>query len=131
MIFDIEEKNSSDIVFLSGLFQLIDYNFVMENVGDMDGFSVRDKWEKKWNGLVNQIKWFVGKLVWLNWLKLMIGQVLKGFMFISKFDGGDGWIVVEERFEMIMKIIEGLLIRLKFGECIGKNLYVKLRSCIV
>ena len=128
MTSDTEEKNSSDIVPLSGSFQSTDHNPVMENAGDTDGSSVRDKREKKRNGLVNQIKRFAGKPARLNRSKSTTGQALKGLMFISKSDGGDGWTAVEERFETITKTTEGLLIRSKFGECIGKNLHVKSKS---
>ncbi|CAN7014400.1 hypothetical protein IGI04_013166 [Brassica rapa subsp. trilocularis] len=119
MTSDTEEKNSSDIVPLSGSFRSTDHNPVMENAGDTDGSSVRDKREKKRNGLVNQIKRFAGKPARLNRSKSTTGQALKGLMFISKSDGGDGWTAVEERFETITKTTEGLLIRSKFGECIG------------
>ncbi|CAH8304297.1 unnamed protein product [Eruca vesicaria subsp. sativa] len=91
----------------------------MENVGDTDGSGARENREKKRNGLVNQIKRFAGKPARLDRSKSTTGQALKGLMFISKADGADGWIAVEKRFENITKTTEGLLIRSKFGECIG------------
>ncbi|KAL0763165.1 hypothetical protein Bca101_079316 [Brassica carinata] len=119
MTSDTEEKNSSDIVPPSGSFRSTDHNPVMENVGGTDGSSVWENREKKRNGLVNQIKRFAGKPARLNRSKSTTGQALRGLKFISKADGADGWTAVEERFEKITATTEGLLIRSKFGECIG------------
>lgn len=47
-------------------------------------------------------------------------QALKGLKFISKTDGGAGWSAVEKRFNEITATTGGLLLRTKFGECIGK-----------
>ncbi|KAL1200139.1 Respiratory burst oxidase-like protein C [Cardamine amara subsp. amara] len=46
-------------------------------------------------------------------------QALKGLKFISKTDGGAGWSAVEKRFNEITATTGGLLLRTKFGECIG------------
>lgn len=46
-------------------------------------------------------------------------QALKGLKFISKTDGGAGWSAVEKRFNQITATTGGLLLRTKFGECIG------------
>ena len=107
MTSDTEEENSSDITA---------HNPVMENVGGAVGSSVRENPETKQNGLVNQINHFAGKPARLDRSKSTTGQALTA---------------VEKRFEKITKTTEGLLIRSKFGECIGKNLHVKSRSCIV
>lgn len=48
-------------------------------------------------------------------------QALKGLKFISKTDGGAGWSAVEKRFNQITATTGGLLLRTKFGECIGKD----------
>lgn len=122
MTSDTEEENSSDIVPLSGSFRSTKHNPVMENVGETAGSSVRKNPEKTRKGLVNQIKRFAGKPARLNRSKSTTGQALRGLKFISKADGADGWSAVEDRFEKITKTTEGLLIRPKFGECIGKNL---------
>lgn len=119
MTSETEEENSSDIVPLSGSFRSADHNPVMESVGDAAGSDVRKNPEKTRKGLVNQIKRFAGKPARLDRSKSTTGQALKGLMFISKADGGDGWTAVEKRFERITKTTEGLLIRSKFGECIG------------
>ncbi|KAG2263229.1 hypothetical protein Bca52824_070308 [Brassica carinata] len=91
----------------------------METVGHAVASSVREKPEKKQNGLGNQIERFAGKPARLDRSKSTTGQALRGLEFISKADGADGWISVEKRFEKITKTTEGLLIRSKFGECIG------------
>ncbi|KAF3591947.1 hypothetical protein DY000_02027284 [Brassica cretica] len=91
----------------------------MENVGGAVGSSVRENPETKQNGLVNQINHFAGKPARLDRSKSTTGQALSGLKFISKADGADGWTAVEKRFEKITKTTEGLLIRSKFGECIG------------
>ncbi|KAL0738939.1 hypothetical protein Bca4012_015149 [Brassica carinata] len=107
---NVEEENSSDITA---------HNLVMETVGHAVASSVREKPEKKQNGLGNQIERFAGKPARLDRSKSTTGQALRGLEFISKADGADGWISVEKRFEKITKTTEGLLIRSKFGECIG------------
>lgn len=48
-------------------------------------------------------------------------HALKGLKFISKTDGGAGWVAVEKRFDELSS--NGLLHRACFGECIGM-LYV-------
>lgn len=48
-------------------------------------------------------------------------QALKGLKFISKTDGGAGWSAVEKRFNQITATTGGLLLRTKFGECIGND----------
>ncbi|CDY11054.1 BnaA03g47130D [Brassica napus] len=110
MTSDTEEENSSDIT---------PHNPVMENVGGAVGPSVRENPGTKQNNLLNQIKHFAGKPSRLDRSKSTTGQALRGLKFISKADGADGWTAVEERFETITKTTEGLLIRSKFGECIG------------
>uniref|UniRef100_A0A0D3DFZ8 EF-hand domain-containing protein n=1 Tax=Brassica oleracea var. oleracea TaxID=109376 RepID=A0A0D3DFZ8_BRAOL len=95
MTSDTEEENSSDITA---------HNPVMENVGGAVGSSVRENPETKQNGLVNQINHFAGKPARLDRSKSTTGQALTA---------------VEKRFEKITKTTEGLLIRSKFGECIG------------
>ncbi|CAG7884351.1 unnamed protein product [Brassica rapa] len=110
MTSDTEEENSSDITA---------HNPVMENVGGAVGSSVRENPETRQNGLMNEIKRFAGKPARLDRSKSTTGQALRGLKFISKADGADGWTAVEERFETITKTTEGLLIRSKFGECIG------------
>ncbi|KAF3487886.1 hypothetical protein F2Q69_00057333 [Brassica cretica] len=95
MTSDTEEENSSDITA---------HNPVMENVGGAVGSSVRENPGTKQNGLVNQINHFAGKPARLDRSKSTTGQALTA---------------VEKRFEKITKTTEGLLIRSKFGECIG------------
>ncbi|CAH8382330.1 unnamed protein product [Eruca vesicaria subsp. sativa] len=57
----------------------------------------------------------------LDRTKSAAAQALKGLKFISKNDGGAGWSAVEKRFNQITATTGGLLIRSKFGECIGMN----------
>ncbi|CAH2070415.1 unnamed protein product [Thlaspi arvense] len=57
----------------------------------------------------------------LDRTKSAAAQALKGLKFISKTDGGAGWSAVEKRFNQITATTGGLLIRTKFGECIGMN----------
>ncbi|XP_010536571.1 PREDICTED: respiratory burst oxidase homolog protein C [Tarenaya hassleriana] len=53
--------------------------------------------------------------------KSAAAHALKGLKFISKKDGGAGWAAVERRFDQITATTDGLLLRSKFGECIGMN----------
>ncbi|CAH8295699.1 unnamed protein product [Eruca vesicaria subsp. sativa] len=46
---------------------------------------------------------------------------LKGLKFITKHDGVAGWPGVEKKFNEITEKTSGLLLRSKFGECIGKK----------
>ncbi|CAD5334562.1 unnamed protein product [Arabidopsis thaliana] len=55
----------------------------------------------------------------LDRTKSAASQALKGLKFISKTDGGAGWSAVEKRFNQITATTGGLLLRTKFGECIG------------
>ncbi|XP_010442586.1 PREDICTED: respiratory burst oxidase homolog protein C-like [Camelina sativa] len=55
----------------------------------------------------------------LDRTKSAAAQALKGLKFISKTDGGAGWSAVEKRFNQITATTGGLLLRTKFGECIG------------
>ncbi|KAJ4907462.1 Respiratory burst oxidase-like protein C [Raphanus sativus] len=57
----------------------------------------------------------------LDRTKSAAAQALKGLKFISKNDGGAGWSAVEKRFNQITATTGGLLLRTKFGECIGMN----------
>lgn len=104
----------------------------MENLGNAadDGSSMKENPEKKRSGLVkrlasvsNQLKHLtsVSTPARLDRSKSTAGLALKGLKFISKADRGAGWTAVEKRFVKITKDTEGLLLRSKFGECIGKN----------
>ncbi|KAF5205945.1 Respiratory burst oxidase-like protein [Thalictrum thalictroides] len=53
--------------------------------------------------------------------KSAAAHALKGLKFISKTDGGAGWIAVEKRFNDLTASTNGLLPRALFGECIGMN----------
>uniref|UniRef100_A0A1J3K3Q9 Respiratory burst oxidase-like protein C n=1 Tax=Noccaea caerulescens TaxID=107243 RepID=A0A1J3K3Q9_NOCCA len=57
----------------------------------------------------------------LDRTKSAAAHALKGLKFISKTDGGAGWSAVEKRFNQITATTGGLLLRTKFGECIGMN----------
>lgn len=46
---------------------------------------------------------------------------LKGLKFITKADGVAGWPRVEKEFDEITVETGGLLLRSKFGKCIGKH----------
>ncbi|XP_024005288.1 putative respiratory burst oxidase homolog protein G isoform X3 [Eutrema salsugineum] len=95
-----------------------------------DGSNMKENPEQKRSGLVkrlasvsNQLKRMtsVSKPARLDRSKSTAGQALKGLKFISKADRGAGWTAVEKRFAKITKTTEGLLLRSKFGECIGMN----------
>ncbi|OVA09739.1 Cytochrome b245 [Macleaya cordata] len=53
--------------------------------------------------------------------KSAAAYALKGLKFISKTDGGAGWLAVENRFNDLTASTNGLLHRSHFGECIGMN----------
>ncbi|CAN8325858.1 unnamed protein product [Cochlearia groenlandica] len=82
--------------------------------------SVKENTEQKQGGLMNRLA-SLAKPVRLNRSKSTSGQALKGLKFISKADRGAGWTAVEKRFVKITKNTDGLLLRSKFGECIGMN----------
>ncbi|KAG7536840.1 Ferric reductase NAD binding domain [Arabidopsis suecica] len=103
----------------------------VENAAD-DESSVKENPEltaEKRSGLVkrrtsvsNKLKRLTsGKPVGLDRSKSTVGQALEGLKFISKTDGCDGWTAVEKRFDKITASTKGLLLRSKFGECIGMN----------
>lgn len=56
-------------------------------------------------------------------------NVLKGFKFISRTDGGSGWDTVQQRFDELTANSDSLLPKAKFGECIGKRIRV-LTDCV-
>ncbi|KAG8496541.1 hypothetical protein CXB51_007622 [Gossypium anomalum] len=51
--------------------------------------------------------------------KSAVAHALKGLKFISKTDGGHGWVAVEKLFDEISASNNGVLPRSRFGECIG------------
>ncbi|XVF54814.1 hypothetical protein PTKIN_Ptkin05aG0212000 [Pterospermum kingtungense] len=51
--------------------------------------------------------------------KSAAAHALKGLKFISKADGGHGWVAVEKRFDEITASNNGVLPRSEFGKCIG------------
>ncbi|KAF6168750.1 hypothetical protein GIB67_013132 [Kingdonia uniflora] len=51
--------------------------------------------------------------------KSAAAHALKGLKFISKTDGGAGWLAVEKRFNDLTASTNGILPRSLFGECIG------------
>ncbi|CAN1790715.1 Respiratory burst oxidase homolog protein C [Linum perenne] len=56
----------------------------------------------------------------LDRTKSAAAPALKGLKFISKADGGSGWVAVEKRFDQITAdSADGMLLRARFGECIG------------
>ncbi|CAN1133276.1 Respiratory burst oxidase homolog protein C [Linum perenne] len=55
----------------------------------------------------------------LDRTKSAAAHALKGLKFISKADGGSGWVAVEKRFDDITLSTDGMLPRARFGECIG------------
>ncbi|XP_061376098.1 respiratory burst oxidase homolog protein C-like isoform X2 [Gastrolobium bilobum] len=48
-------------------------------------------------------------------------HALKGLKFITKTDGGAGWVEVEKQFEVLTASTDGYLHRSLFGKCIGMN----------
>ncbi|KAL1201199.1 putative respiratory burst oxidase protein G [Cardamine amara subsp. amara] len=83
--------------------------------------------QKQNNGLVKWLKKCLTsvsgerKQPRLDRSKSTAGQALKGFKSMTKADGDAGWTAVEKRFLKITATTGGLLIRSKFGECIGMN----------
>lgn len=55
----------------------------------------------------------------LDRTKSAAANALKGLKFISKTDGGAGWVAVEKRFDELS--VDGLLSRSAFGQCIGNG----------
>lgn len=115
---DSEAEKSSDIVTVNGSLQPIYQNPAMEN---------RNGLLKRLASVSNQLKRLTSasgesKAPRLDRSKSTAGQALKGLKFISKTDGGAGWTAVEKRFVKITATTDGLLLRSKFGECIGKKL---------
>lgn len=53
--------------------------------------------------------------------KSAAAHALKGLKFISKADGGNGWLPIENRFYQLNASTGGSLPRYLFGECIGMN----------
>lgn len=51
--------------------------------------------------------------------KTTAGRALRGLQFINKSVGTEGWTEVERRFEKLS--VDGLLLRSRFGQCIGMN----------
>lgn len=124
-----EAEKSSEITPVSGSLPS------MENLGNTadDGSSVKENpklmAEKQNNGLVKWLKkCFLtsvsgeSKPRRLDRSKSTAGQALKGLKSMTKADGEAGWPAVEKRFRKITATTDGLLIRSKFGECIGKSI---------
>lgn len=134
------EKSSSETVPLSGALPSTFKNPAMENVGNAvdDGPSVKNNPKlnaQKQNGLVKLLASVSNQLMKcltlvtresktprLDRSKSTAGQALKGLKLISKTDGNAAWTVVEKRYLKITANTDGLLLRSKFGECIGKIL---------
>lgn len=55
--------------------------------------------------------------------KSAAAHALKGLKFISKADGGNGWLPIENRFHQLTASTGGSLPRSLFGECIGLHTY--------
>ncbi|XP_010433689.1 PREDICTED: putative respiratory burst oxidase homolog protein G [Camelina sativa] len=127
---DREAEKSSDVV------PLTNENLEMENLRNTavdEESSVKEDTElmtQKRNGrvkLTNKLKrlkssvFGESKPTGLDRSKSTAGRALKGLKFISKTDGDAGWSAVEKRFLKITATTGGLLLRSKFGECIGMN----------
>ncbi|EOA17991.1 hypothetical protein CARUB_v10006425mg [Capsella rubella] len=136
------EKSSEDIVPVSGSLPLTNENPAMENLGNKaadDESSVKEDDTEltahKRSGRVKRLASDVSnklkrlkpsvfgesKPTGLDRSKSTAGRALKGLKFISKTDGDAGWSAVEKRFLKITATTGGLLLRSKFGECIGMN----------
>lgn len=50
--------------------------------------------------------------------KTTAARALKGLQFLNKNVGSEGWVQVEKRFEELA--VDGLLLKSRFGKCIGK-----------
>ncbi|KAG5014394.1 hypothetical protein JHK82_020082 [Glycine max] len=53
--------------------------------------------------------------------KSAVGHALTGLKFISKTDGGAGWVEVEKRFHKLTATTDGYLPRALFAQCLGLN----------
>ncbi|KAG7546255.1 Riboflavin synthase-like beta-barrel [Arabidopsis suecica] len=133
------EKSSSETIPLSGALPSTFKNPAMENVGNAadDGPSVKNNPKlntQKQNRLVKLLASVSNQLMKcltlvtreskaprLDRSKSTAGQALKGLKLISKTDGNAAWTVVEKRYLKITANTDGLLLRSKFGECIGMN----------
>ena len=51
--------------------------------------------------------------------KSAVGHALTGLKFISKTDGGAGWVEVEKRFHKLTATTDGYLPRALFAQCLG------------
>ncbi|XP_019087349.1 PREDICTED: putative respiratory burst oxidase homolog protein G, partial [Camelina sativa] len=133
---DTEAEKSSDVVPLNGSSPLTNENLAMKNLRNTaadEESSVKEDTEltmQKRNGrvkLTNKLKrlkssvFGESKPTGLDRSKSTAGRALKGLKFISKTDGDAGWSAVEKRFLKITATTGGLLLRSKFGECIGMN----------
>lgn len=138
---DIEAEKHSDIFPVSGSLQLTNEDPAMENLGNVadEESSVKEeetelttqkrnvRVKRLASDVSNKLKRLKSSVFGeskphgLDRSKSTAGRALKGLKFISKTDGDAGWTAVEKRFLKITATTGGLLLRSKFGECIGKN----------